>query len=183
MKRASALQRYLVTFPSWQLPYFLEHVCVPCSSISVPLRWSSEKGEISLFLFLAFSKRLWPRASLGCGWHEGEYLLLSLITVHGIFLSYRLPQFKEEPKNYMGTNMKKVWSAIPHPDFNLPASVLLGFSWIPLLSKSMLLPRQVCLESRNSYHSFTKRFSRYLFPKYLSFPSLSFLACLCWLTM
>lgn len=23
-------------------------------------------------------------------------------------LSYRLPQFKEEPKNYMGTNMKKV---------------------------------------------------------------------------
>lgn len=24
------------------------------------------------------------------------------------FLSFRLPQFKEEPKSYMGTNMKKV---------------------------------------------------------------------------
>lgn len=51
---------------------------------------------------------LLPRASLGCGWHGGGSFVNIPVDSPCDSLFYRLPQFKEEPKNYVGTNMKKV---------------------------------------------------------------------------
>lgn len=60
-------------------------------------------------------------------------------------LCYRLPQFKEEPKSYVGTNMKKVWSENDLLSLvQTLISQLQGYV-IPLLSKDALLVRHIFL--------------------------------------
>lgn len=178
MKRASTLQGYLVTFPSW-LPSFLESICVTGPSISVALQWSSKKGEISLLLFLRDSM-LWARASLGCGWHGGEDLLLSLITVHGIFCLTGYLSLKKNPRTIWGPTWRRydllsliqtsISQILYYRDF--PGYPCLAKTYFRLDRFAWNLEIAIAPLPRNLF-----------FPRYLSFPSLSFPAYICWPTM
>lgn len=73
-----------------------------------------------------------------------EDIVITLKDSHAI-LSYRLPQFKEEPKSYVGTNMKKVGSDLKvhllSPVQTSLTSRLQCYGILLLSSKDMLLSR------------------------------------------